>query len=488
MKLKKVFMNVKHSEKRIAVTEDDQLVEWFSSADKNTHVGNIYIGQVQEVLPKLNAVFVNIGLNKNGFMRFEDTVEGKEFENSTEDNIRKVFQKGQYILVQVIKDAFDEKGPKLTNNLEFSGDYVVYLPLTKQVAVSNKIKGESKRNKFYSLGRENTSGNEGIIFRSSCENTNPNEILTELKSFQTVYELLRNQNLKKITCVWEANSLFTKFFKLHPKNTISEIMIDDLISYKNYLPSEINITGYRGIENIFVTYKIEEQIEKSFKPIVWLKNGSFLIIEQTEAMTVIDVNTGKFSGKHNRDETVFQTNQLAAIEIARQLRLRDIGGMIVIDFINMKSSDMQKNIFDLLKESFKNDRAVTKLFGFTDLGLFELTRKRTAHSHIEATHQKCLECNGSGLVKNTVQTVFELERALWEVSTSDIGAILIECSDDVAKALNGEQNEHLQRLEKAMFIKIFLKTTTSKKPFYDIVRTGTLNEITSYLERSLKMK
>ncbi|WP_176545093.1 Rne/Rng family ribonuclease [Bacillus sp. AFS041924] len=481
--MKKVIMNVKHSEKRIAVTENDQLVEWFSSADKNTYVGNIFVGQIQDVMPKLNAVFVNIGLNKNGFMRFEDTIEGKESDINSAELIRKKFHKGQYILVQVIKDAFDEKGPKLTNNLEFSGEYVVYFPLTKQVAVSNKIKKESKRNKLYSLGREHASQGEGVIFRSSCENADTDAIIKELNDFQTLYESLKTKSFKKITCIWEANSLFSKFFKLHPKNTISEIIIDDLATYKNYLPEDIQTTSYRANENIFVAYKIEEQIQKSFKQIVWLKNGSFLIFEQTEAMTVIDVNTGKFSGKNDREETVYQTNELAATEIVRQLRLRDIGGMIIIDFINMKSNEKEKNIFDLLKESFKNDRAYTKLFGFTDLGLFELTRKRTAHSHIEATHQKCPECNGSGLVKNTVQTVFELERSLWELSaSSEIEAILIECSEDVAKALNGVQNNHIQRLEKALFLKIYIKMISSKSPFYDIVRVGTTKEISSYLE------
>ncbi|PEL10198.1 ribonuclease E/G [Bacillus sp. AFS017336] len=482
MSLKKVIMNVKHSEKRIAVIEDDQLVEWFSSADKNTHVGNIYIGQVQEVMPKLNAIFVNIGLNKNGFLRFEDTIEGMESDIKIESVIRQKFHKGQYILVQVIKDAFDEKGPKLTNNIEISGDYVVYFPLTKQVAVSNKIKKESKRNKLYSLGREYTNEHDGVIFRSSCDNAITDEILSELKAFQSLYESLKSQDYKKISCVWEANSLFTKFFKLHPKDTICELIIDDLVSYQNYLPAEIQVTSYRGIENIFEAFKIEDQIEKSFKQIVWLKNGSFLIIEQTEAMTVIDVNTGKFGGKNDREDTVYKTNQLAAIEIARQLRLRDIGGMIIIDFINMKTTEKQKSIFDLLKESFKGDRAYTKLFGFTDLGLFELTRKRTAHSHIEATHQKCPVCNGSGLVKNTVQTVFELERALWELSANDVEAILVECNEEVANALNGEQNNHIQRLEKAMFLKIFLKISSSKTPFYEIVRTGTTNEMKLYLE------
>ena len=483
MKLKKVIMNVKHSEKRIAVTENDQVVEWFSSADTNTFVGNIYLGQIQDVMPKLNAVFVNIGLSKNGFMRLEDTVEGKDFEKGSEEMIRKTFQKGQYLFVQVIKDAFDEKGPKLTNNLEFSGDYVVYFPLTKQIAVSNKIKKESKRNKFYSLGRENTNGNEGVIFRSSCEAANTEDIINELNKFKTFYDSLTNQSNKKISCVWEANSLFTKIFKLHPANTIGEMIIDDFISYQHHLPKEIQVTSYKGKENIFEAFKIEEQLEKSFKSIVWLKNGSFLVFEQTEAMTVIDVNTGKFSGKHNREETLFQTNQLAAIEIARQLRLRDIGGMVIIDFINMKTEDMQKKIVELLKDSFKSDRAYTKLFGFTALGLFELTRKRTSHSHLEATHQKCPECNGIGLVKNAVQIVFELERAIWEVSTSDAEAILVECNDEVANLLSGDQNGHIQKLEKVLFMKIFLKITPSRVPFYDIVRVGTTSEMTSYLKQ-----
>lgn len=484
MKLKKVVMNVKHSEKRIAVIENEQVVEWFSSADKSTYVGNIYIGQVQDVLPKLNAVFVDIGLNKNGFLRFEDTVEGRiNQQDRTEDTLRKTFQKGQYILVQVIKDPFDDKGPKLTNNLEFSGDYVVYFPLTKQIAVSNKIKKESIRNKFYSLGRESTNETEGLIFRSSCEQANLNDILDEFHYFQGVFSSFVKRISKKITCLWESNSLYQKFFKLHPANTISEIIVDDIIHSQNYLPEQVPTTTYRGKENIFKAFHIEEQIEKSFKSIVWLKNGSFLIIEKTEAMTVIDVNTGKFSGKHNREETVFQTNSLAASEIARQLRLRDIGGMVIIDFINMQSIEMQNKIVSLLKDSFKNDRANTRIFGFTGLGLFELTRKRTNHSHMEATHQKCPVCNGSGLVKNAEQIVFELERSLWEASTSDTEAILIECSNEVAELFKGEHNEHLNRLEKALFISIFLRIINTKINYYEIVRTGSKTDVISYLER-----
>ncbi len=482
MKLKKVVMNVKHSEKRIAVIENEQLVEWFSSADTSSFVGNIYLGQIKDVLPKLNAVFVDIGLNKNGFMRFEDTVEGRIQQNGADEAIKRTFQKGQYVLVQVIKDAFDEKGPKLTNNLEFSGDYVVYIPLTKQIAVSNKIKKETIRNKYYSLGREYTDGNEGVIFRSSCNEADQNDVLNELKNFQSEFKSMM-QISKKITCVWEANSLFNKFFKLHPANTISEIIVDDFLLCQNYLPVTVQTSLYRGKENIFDAYKIQEQIDKSFKSIVWLKNGSFLIIEQTEAMTVIDINTGKFNGKHNREETIFQTNQLAAVEVTRQLRLRDIGGMVVIDFINMQSAEMKKNIYDLLKESFKDDRAVTKLFGFTDLGLFELTRKRTTHSHIEATHQKCPICNGSGMVKGAEQVAFELERELWEVANSDYEALLVECNQEVADLLKGKNDEHIDRLEKALFMKIYLKIIPSKIHFYDIVRTGSNKEISGYIDR-----
>lgn len=479
--MKKVIMSVKHSEKRIAVVENEQLVEWYSSADTSSFVGNIYIGQVHDVLPKLNAIFVDIGLTKNGFMRYEDTIEGKVNPDQSGEALRKTFQKGQYILVQVIKDAFDEKGPKLTNNLEFSGDYVVYFPLTKQVAVSNKIKKETTRNKFYSLGRENTSGIEGVIFRSSSENASNEEILSELNHFQTLYTSIVKQITKKVICVWEANSLYTKFFKLHPSNTINEILVDDLLSIKSYLPITVPTSVYKGKDNIFVAYQIEEQIEKSYKSIVWLKNGSFLMIEQTEAMTVVDVNTGKFSGKQNREESIFQTNQLAAIEIARQLRLRDIGGMIIIDFINMHSTEKQKKIVDLLREAFQNDRAFTKLFGFTSLGLFELTRKRTTHSHIEATHQKCLICNGTGLIKSAEQIAFELERVLWETSSSEFDAILVECNRDVANFISGENNEHIKRLEKALYMNIYLKITSSKVHYYEIVRVGSEKDVKSYL-------
>jgi ribonuclease G len=477
MKLKKIIINCKQTEKRIAVLENEELVQWYSSESRSSVVGNIYIGRIEDILPKMNAIFVNIGLEKNGFLRFEDTLEWKHQAKDSIDQLRSHFQKGQYILVQVMKDPFDEKGAKLTTNIELTGDYIVYLPNGSMVAVSKKIQSEQKRNKLYQLGRNELSKEEGIIFRSSCNDAKESEIIKELECLKEEFSRFSTIKQAKVQLVWETNSIWKKVSKEHPFHTIDGIITDSIEQLDQRFKNSVSCKSYTGKENIFDAMKVQEQINRSQHKHVWLKNGSFLIIESTEAMTVIDVNTGKFIGKHNQQISAYETNMLAAAEIARQLMVRDIGGMIVIDFINMSSKKDQDAVRNELINSLKNDRVLTKVCNFTQLGLLEMTRKRTTQSILQSTHQPCDICNGLGMVKTADQIAFELERKLWEMSTSDYEAVLIECSNDVAKLLIGEKNEHINRLEKALLTKILVKITPGPKPYFNILRFGNENEL-----------
>jgi len=477
MKLKKIIINCKQTEKRIAVLENEELVQWYSSEGRSSVVGNIYVGRIEDILPKMNAIFVNIGLEKNGFLRFEDTFEGKHLVKDSIDQLRSHFQKGQYILVQVMKDPFDEKGAKLTTNIELTGDYIVYLANGSMVAVSKKIQSEQERNKLYQLGRNTLSKEEGIIFRSSCNDAKENEIIEELERLKEEFISLSIVKQSKVQLVWETNSIWKKVSKEHPFQTIGEIITDSLDQLDQEFRKSVSCKSYTGKENIFDAMKVQEQINRSQHKHVWLKNGSFLVIESTEAMTVIDVNTGKFIGKQNQQISAYETNMLAAVEIARQLMVRDIGGMIVIDFINMSSKKDQDAVRNELINSLKSDRVLTKVFHFTQLGLLEMTRKRTSQSILQATYQPCETCNGLGLVKTPDQIAFELERKLWEMSTSDYEAVLVECSKVVAELVMGVKNEHINRLEKAMLTKILLKVTPGPKPYFDILRFGNENEL-----------
>jgi ribonuclease G len=477
MKLKKIIINCKQTEKRIAVLENEELIQWYSSEGRSSVVGNIYIGRIEDILPKMNAIFVNIGLEKNGFLRFEDTLEWKHQAKDSIDQLRSHFQKGQYILVQVMKDPFDEKGAKLTTSIELTGDYIVYLPNGSMVAVSKKIQSEQKRNKLYQLGRNRLSKEEGIIFRSASNDGKESEIKEELECLKEEFSSFSTIKQAKVQLVWETNSIWKKVSKEHPFHTIDEIITDSIEQLDQRFKNSVSCKSYTGKENIFDAMKVQEQINRSQHKHVWLKNGAFLVIESTEAMTVIDVNTGKFIGKHNQQISAFETNMLAAAEIARQLMVRDIGGMIVIDFINMSSKKDQDAVRNELINSLINDRVLTKVCNFTQLGLLEMTRKRTSQSILQSTHQPCDICNGLGMVKAPDQIAFELERKLWEMSTSDYEAVLVECSNDVAKLLIGEKNEHINRLEKALFTKILVKITPGSKPYFNILRFGNENEL-----------
>lgn len=481
MILKKIIINCKQTEKRIAVLENEELVQWYSSEGRSSVVGNIYIGRIEDILPKMNAIFVNIGLEKNGFLRFEDTFEGKKQAKESVSQLRSYFQKGQYILVQVMKDPFDEKGAKLTTNIELTGDYLVYMPNNSMVAVSKKILSEKKRDKLYQLGRSATSKEEGVIFRSACNDTKEREIIRELESLKEEFYSISTIKQAKIQLVWETNSIWKKVSKEHPFHTIDEIITDSIEQLDQHFKKSVSCKSYIGKENIFEAMKVEEQIKRSQHKHVWLKNGAFLIIESTEAMTVVDVNTGKFIGKQNQQISAYETNMLAAAEIATQLRVRDIGGMIVIDFINMTSKKDQDAVRNELINALKKDRVLTTVFQFTQLGLLEMTRKRTSQSILQSTHQPCEVCNGLGLVKTPDQIAFELERKLWEMSTSDYEAVLVECSKEVAKLLMGVKNEHINRLEKAVLTKILLKVTPGPKPYFDILRFGNENELKALL-------
>jgi len=477
MKLKKIIINCKQTEKRIAVLENEELVQWYSSEGRSSVVGNVYFGRIEDILPKMNAIFVNIGLEKNGFLRFEDTLEGKHQAKESIDQVRSYYQKGQYILVQVMKDPFDEKGAKLTTNIELTGDFIVYLPNGSMVAVSKKIQSENKRNKLYQLGRNSLSKEEGIIFRSACNEAKESEVKEELERLKEEFSNFSTIKQAKVQLVWETNSIWKKVSKEYPLQTINEVITDSIEQLDHHFKKSISCKSYTGKENIFDAMKVQEQINRSQHKHVWLKNGAFLVIESTEAMTVIDVNTGKFIGKQNQQISAYETNMLAATEIARQLRVRDIGGMIVIDFINMSSKKDQDAVRNELINSLKNDRVLTKVCHFTELGLLEMTRKRTSQSILQSTHQSCDVCNGLGLVKTTEQIAFEIERKLWELSTSDYEAVLVECSNEVAKLLIGTNNEHLHRLEKALHTKIMIKIAPGPKPYFNILRFGTENEL-----------
>lgn len=386
VELRNIYCNINDKEKRIAIVENGELVEVIIEREgEEDIVGNIYMGHVENIVKGMDAAFVDIALEKNAYLHGNDILETRPLLS------------GQYVLVQVKKNETNGKGVRVTCNIEFSGKYIVYMPYDHTIAPSKKIK--KNKGKWVELGKAWCSDSEGILFRSACEGADPEEVQREFQSLKELFLSLTKQK-KKPALVYKKHSLVDKLLQMYPKEKISYIEADCIETVRELKRKigEEKVKLYHGKENIFSHYLLDIEIDKCLKQTVPLPNGAFLLFEQMETMTVIDVNTGKFIGKGNMENTAMTVNKLAVKEIVRQLRLRNIGGMILIDFINMKEEANKKELLHTINQELKNDHMYTKVYSFTKLGILEMTRKRTGKSLREMLLKKCVACQGTGYI------------------------------------------------------------------------------------------
>lgn len=455
--MKTLYINYIGSEKRVAVEEEQEIVEllWQRNEQKQI-VGNIYIGRVMRTIAGMNAAFVNIGLEKHAYLSYENVPSAMRL------------HEGQAILVQVVKEAIDTKGPKITANIEFTGKYVVYMPYDTVFAVSRKIKDAKKREQLLAL--EKTGG---FIFRSACEKVQIEEIQAEMHRLQLQFELVKKQEQrgKAPLLVHSSSNFLDRIFQEIPVEAVSQVIVDQrsMIQELGERIGAEKVTFFHEKTPLFARYGIDREIEKALQKVVWLPNGAYLLIEQMETMTVIDVNTGKFTGKQNLQDTVLRTNELAAKEIARQLRLRDIGGMILIDFINMKRREEKEKIRDIVKLHLEKDHTYTRVLGFTDLGILEITRKRKKQSLRDTLLTDCMICRSSGYVLSHETVAYELERELIAYNGTDDEAVLIAAHPNV------QQIFFEKELQRNISFQIYF--IDDEAACYTIQRFGTKEEI-----------
>jgi ribonuclease G len=464
--VKKLLINAREGNERAAVVKNDVLLEVMHAEDASL-VGNIYIGKVVDVLKGMQAAFVDIGTGKNAYLHLNDTREYIQ-SNKQEESISRCVHEGQYVLVQVIKDEVDDKGAKVTERIELTGKYVVYMPFDGAVTASRKITDETKRNELLKLGRNFCMNTDGIIFRSVAGEVESNVIENELQSMRQTYVALTNalQRAAKVMLLRSASSFLDYVFQMHPAEQFEEVIVDSLSLKKNIEHEQV--TYYHEKENLFSYYRIEKQIEDALNKVIPLKNGSYLLVEHTEAMTVIDVNTGKFVGKQHLQDTVVKTNELAAIEIAKQLRLRNIGGMILIDFINMKREEDRARIKSIMQKELRKNLTPSRVYDFTALGILEVTRKRSGKSLRDIVSRTCHECNGSGHVLSYKEALNQLQRELWEYKGMDAEAIVIEVSVAFAEMLQLE----VEQLEKVLGYHLFITCIAGCSSAYHIRYIG----------------
>lgn len=390
-----ILIDSQKKNKKIALVENGNLVEYYEEEEnQNRKEGNIYIGIVKDLVKGMQAAFVDVGTEKNGFIHLKDILpkidETKE-QIKTDININEVTKPNQKILVQIKKDSNIQKGARVSTHINLPGRYIVLMPNTNIITVSQKIEDKKEQERLIKLVKENIAQGNGAVIRTSAEGKEE-EIIEDIKKAEEKWNKIKkdfeNDKENKPKLIAKAENILEKMILDFPKNTIYKIIINskeeyDIIKKQNeetkYL-EDIKLELETG--NIFEKYDVQKQIDKIGNRKIWLKCGGFISIDKTEALTAIDVNTGKYTGSKNVEETVYKVNEEATVEIAKQIRLKDIGGIIIIDYIDMKNIENKKKIQRLLEEKLKKDRSKTQVEGFTKLDLMEMTRKHIC-SHKE---------------------------------------------------------------------------------------------------------
>ena len=415
---KQMLISFKGGSSKIAILEGATLVEYYSAESKTKSlVGNIYLGKVKNVLPGMEAAFVSFGEEKNGVLYVADVSNSRR--NS---KIEHLLNKDQEILVQVVKDAMGEKGARLTGQISFPGRYMVLIPNSNTKGISRRLPDE-ERGRLDKIIRKIKPEGFGVIVRTAAEGVNETSLKSDIDKLIIEWEKVSKNNQGSAPIlIHEEPDISVKVIREHLGTNFKKLLIEggkhfeEIKEYINDTSPELNeiIEAYNDELDLFERYHIEDQIKKALDRKVWLPSGGHLIIDRTEALTVIDVNTGKFVGKDSLEQTVYENNLEASEEIARQLRLRDIGGIIVIDFIDMESVKRQEELLNKFKQELAKDKTRTQVFNISRLGLVEMTRKNVSAGLIESFSEECEECNGRGLIINDIFSNNSIEDNLLE--------------------------------------------------------------------------
>lgn len=475
--MKEFIINVTDQETRIALLEDKRLAELIiERQESRSLVGNVYKGRVDSIVPGIQAAFIDIGFEKNGFLYVSDIAgtegtgdfvleEGAVAKPKTrrrrakELSIEKLLKKDQFIMVQVSKDRLGTKGVRLTNFVTLPGRYMVLMPTVKQLGVSRKIESDKERDRLKRILQQIQPKGIGLITRTAGEGKTKVELDADIHYLSKLWEKTKSrmESMKGPVLLHEDLSPVLRVVRDSFTADVDKMVVDSEAEYSrilNFLDSfapslKKRCRLYRGKQPVFDKYGIEAEIEKALNRKVQLKSGGHICIDPTEALVAIDVNTGKFTGKTRLEETVFKTNLEAADEIARQVRLRDMGGIIVIDFIDMEFEKNRRELIKKLKEALKADRAKTTVSEVSELGMIEMTRKRVKHNLIKALSQPCPYCEGSGMVRSVTTRTFDTLRQLESLfCKSKEKSIILQVHPDVARRLRTENQESLDELAK----------------------------------------
>ncbi|NOZ07626.1 MAG: Rne/Rng family ribonuclease [FCB group bacterium] len=470
--LKEIFINVSAGSTRIAIVEDGKLVElYIELPDQQRMVGNIYKGKIQNVIPGMQAAFVDIGNEINAFLPFSEIGNPENLGNvslvdddsdssahqpqklkHTDFDPGKELKKGDEILVQVIKEPYAGKGPRITTDIAIPGSLLVLVPNSNIIGISRKLSDRYEKRRLRRLVKEIKPDGFGLIVRTIAEGKDRGVIESDFQRVWEKWQELDSTCKKKSAPVLVYQDFATADQVIRDMFTpdIDRILIDSKDVYKrisrfikDILPDQVSkVQQHKRKGSIFDQHNIEEQIEKSLRRKVWMNSGAHLVIEQTEAMLVIDVNSGRYIGKKDHEHNSLKINLEAAREVARQLRLRDTGGLIVIDFIDLLEAENRRKVYDEFKQSLKKDRAKVSLSEFSTFGLLEMTRERVRLSLLNTVNEECPTCNGLGMIasKETVLTRMENWLKRFRAKAND-RRLIITVHSNLAKYINETKNK-----------------------------------------------
>ena len=475
-----IVVNSENLETRAAVLEDGKLIEVHYERNVSRRLaGNIYLGKVVRVLPGMQAAFVDIGLDKNAFLYIDDISESAcdsggigESERCGSDRMRaksisRLVASGQQLLVQVAKEPTGTKGARVTTNVTLPGRYIVLMPTADHVGVSRRIESEDERSRLRGMALSLDRRGMGMIVRTAAEGVSEEDLQGDFDFLVSVWEKICSKSKRS-----DAPALMHREYDLVYRlidfvdESVNRLIIDSADEYRRAvdLVSTVmpwfrdRVQHYLGKTPILQHYGVEPQLSRAFSRKVWLDCGGYIVIDPTEALVSIDVNTGKFTGTTSLADTVLRTNMEAAAEIARQLRLRNLGGIIVIDFIDMERPEDREKVLARLKEELARDRTRTNVIGFTGLGLVELTRKKVRQSLDDLMTKECPLCDGKGRVPSEATTAISAEREIAAAARVSEGKpLLVEAHPSVAALLIGVGGQNLERMERDLGISLYIK-------------------------------
>jgi ribonuclease G len=471
-----LIINVTFNETRIAFLENGILVEFFiEKKNDNSMVGNIYKGKVVRIVPGMDAAFIDIGLEKSAFLYVGDIIldrmmyeeyDDSDFPVHLNERIEGVLEEGQELIVQVSREPIGQKGTRVTSKITLPGRLLVLMPGTEHIGVSRRIEQEDERKKLATMLKEEICPKGyGLIARTASEGKAKEELGADLNFLKRIWESIQERaKTSRAPSILhqDLGIIFRVIRDLHSHN-LKKIIVDDAFVFervgdflKDYLPEEgCEVVYFDEKDPIFEVFGIEVEIAKLLQKKIWLKSGGYIVLDYTEALTVIDVNTGRYLGRKDLEDTILRTNLEAVKEIAYQIRLRNIGGIIIVDFIDMERKESRETVFQALMDALKKDRIKTFAYPISELGLVQITRKRTRHNIVNLLTEVCPTCEGSGYIKSRYTVCYEVLRELRSYCKKEGGKrINVYLSPEVASLLYEEEKSSIEYIENTWSTKV----------------------------------